>query len=356
MHDRFTAMVDKYEEIAEAIVQPEIIADQARYQALLKERAALEPAVEAWNGYLALERQRAEAEEMLTDPDLQETAQEELDALAPQIAAAREALDVFLLPRDPDDDRSVVMEIRAGAGGEEAALFAADLLRMYTRFAEDSGFRVEPVSLSPTELGGMKEAVFTVTGMGAFARLKYESGVHRVQRIPITDTTGKKQTSTCTVAVLPEAEEVELAIAPGELRIDAYRATGHGGQYINTTDSAIRITHLPTGLVVTCQDEKSQLKNRDKAMKVLRSRLLEKMRTEADAAYAEKRRLQVGTGDRSERIRTYNFHESRVTDHRIGLTVYRINDVMDGDLNEFVDALRKAEQAALSGKKEYHED
>ena len=356
MHDRFTAMMDKYEEIAEAIVQPEIIADHARYQALLKERAALEPAVEAWNGYLALERQRAEAEEMLTDPDLSETAREELDALAPQIAAAREALDVFLLPRDPDDDRSVVMEIRAGAGGEEAALFAADLLRMYTRFAEDSGFRVEPVSLSPTELGGMKEAVFTVTGMGAFARLKYESGVHRVQRIPVTDTTGKKQTSTCTVAVLPEAEEVELAIAPGELRIDAYRATGHGGQYINTTDSAIRITHLPTGLVVTCQDEKSQLKNRDKAMKVLRSRLLEKMRTEADAAYAEKRRLQVGTGDRSERIRTYNFHESRVTDHRIGLTVYRINDVMDGDLNEFVDALRKAEQAALSGKKEYHED
>ena len=356
MHDRFAAMVDKYEEIAEAIVQPEIIADQARYQALLKEHAALESAVEAWHGYLALERQRAEAEEMLTDPDLSETAREELDALAPQIAAAREALDVFLLPRDPDDDRSVVMEIRAGAGGEEAALFAADLLRMYTRFAEDSGFRVEPVSLSPTELGGMKEAVFTVTGMGAFARLKYESGVHRVQRIPITDTTGKKQTSTCTVAVLPEAEEVELAIAPGELRIDAYRATGHGGQYINTTDSAIRITHLPTGLVVTCQDEKSQLKNRDKAMKVLRSRLLEKMRTEADAAYAEKRRLQVGTGDRSERIRTYNFHESRVTDHRIGLTVYRINDVMDGDLNEFVDALRKAEQAALSGKKEYHED
>ena len=356
MHDRFAAMVDKYEEISEAIVQPEIIADQAIYQALLKERAALEPAVEAWQGYLVLERQRAEAEEMLTDPDLCETAREEIADLAPQLAAAREALDVFLLPRDPDDDRSVVMEIRAGAGGEEAALFAADLLRMYTRFAEGSGFRVEPVSLSPTELGGMKEAVFTVTGMGAFARLKYESGVHRVQRIPVTDTTGKKQTSTCTVAVLPEAEEVELAIAPGELRIDAYRATGHGGQYINTTDSAIRITHLPTGLVVTCQDEKSQLKNRDKAMKVLRSRLLEKMRTEADAAYAEKRRLQVGTGDRSERIRTYNFHESRVTDHRIGLTVYRIGDVMNGDLNEFVDALRKAEQAALSGKKEYHED
>ena len=356
MRKRFTAMADRLEEIAVAMVQPEVLADQPKYQALLKEHAALSPAVEAWEAFLALEKQAAEAREMLADPDFADAAREEIALLAPQLEEARRALKAFLLPRDPDDDRSVVLEIRAGAGGEEAALFAADLLRLYTRFAERSGFRVEPVSLSPTELGGMKEAVVTIAGRGAFSRFKYESGVHRVQRIPITDATGKKQTSTCTVAVLPEAEEVELAIAPGDLRIDAYRATGHGGQYINTTDSAIRITHLPTGLVVTCQDEKSQLKNRDKAMKVLRSRLMEKLRSESDAAYAEKRRLQVGTGDRSERIRTYNFHESRVTDHRIGLTVYRIQDVMDGDLNEFVDALRAAEQAALAGKKEFDED
>ncbi|MBR4080906.1 MAG: peptide chain release factor 1 [Clostridia bacterium] len=349
MHDRFSAIEDRLAEIAEAIVQPEILADQAKYQSLLKEHAALSPAVEAWRHFTALQSQLAGAEELAADPDFAEEAHAEVTALTERIAAMEAELRRFLIPRDPDDDRSVVIEIRAGAGGEEACLFAADMLRLYTRFAERSGFRVEPVSLSDTELGGVKEAVFTVTGNGAFARFKYESGVHRVQRVPVTDTTGKKQTSTCTVAVLPEAEEVDLVIDPRELRIDAYRATGHGGQYINTTDSAVRITHLPTGLVVTCQDEKSQLKNRERAMKVLRSRLLEKRRADADAAYAEKRRLQVGTGDRSERIRTYNFHESRVTDHRIGLTVYRIQDVMDGDLTEIIDALRMADEA-LRGK------
>ena len=282
---------------------------------------------------------------MLTDPDLAEVAREELEALTRQRAEQEQALRVFLLPRDPDDDRSVVMEIRSGAGGEEACLFGADLMRMYMRYAERRGFRVEPVSESMTELGGVKEAVFSVVGQGAFARLKYESGVHRVQRIPVTDSTGKRQTSTCTVAVLPEAEEVDVVLEPKDLRIDVYRSTGHGGQCVNTTDSAVRITHLPTGLVVTCQDEKSQLKNRDKAMKVLRSRLLEKRREEADAAYAQSRRAQVGTGDRSERIRTYNFHEGRVTDHRIGLTLYRIDDIMDGDLDEIIDALRMEEQA-----------
>lgn len=237
------------------------------------------------------------------------------------------------------------MEIRAGAGGDEASLFGASLMRMYTRYAERHGYRVEPVSLNMTELGGVKEAVFSLCGPGAFARMKYESGVHRVQRVPTTESGGRTHTSTCTVAVLPEAEDVEVDIAPKDIRVDVYRSTGHGGQCVNTTDSAVRITHLPTGLVVTCQDQKSQLKNRDKAMRVLKSRLLEKYREEKDAAYAENRRTQVGTGDRSERIRTYNFPQGRVTDHRIGLTLYRIDDVMDGDLDEIIDALRMEEQA-----------
>ena len=345
MEDKFQWMADRYQELSEAIVQPEILADQAKYQALLKERASLEPAVEAWERYQALLRHQREAEDMLTDPELADVAREELARLTADRAAQEQALRILLLPQDPDDDRSVVMEIRSGAGGEEACLFGADLMRMYMRYAERHGFRVEPVSESMTELGGVKEAVFSVCGQGAFSRLKYERGVHRVQRIPVTDSTGKRQTSTCTVAVLPEAEEVDVTLDPKALRIDVYRSTGHGGQCVNTTDSAVRITHLPTGLVVTCQDEKSQLKNRDKAMKVLRSRLLEKRREEADAAYAQSRRAQVGTGDRSERIRTYNFHEGRVSDHRIGLTLYRIADIMDGDLDEIIDALRMEEQA-----------
>ena len=347
MFDKYEWIQGRYEELSEAISQPEVLADNARYQACLKERAALEPQVEAWQRYQALLRHLSEAEEMLADPDLTEEAQAELDALRPQKEALEQELRILLLPRDPHEDSSVIMEIRSGAGGEEACLFGAVLVRMYTRWAERHGYRVEYISSSGTELGGIKAAVFAVAGRGVYARLKYESGVHRVQRVPVTESNGKIQTSTCTVAVLPEAEEVEVRIDPRDIRVDVYRSTGHGGQCVNTTDSAVRITHLPTGLVVTCQDQKSQLKNRDKAMQVLRARLLERLQSEKDAAYAANRRGQVGTGDRSERIRSYNFREGRVTDHRVGLTLYRIDEIVDGDLDEIIDALRREEQARL---------
>ena len=346
MFDKFQWIQDRYEELSEAIIQPEIIADTARYHACLKERAALEPQVEAWQRYLALTDSIAQAQDMLSDADLSAMAQEELDALLPQLDALRQELRILLLPRDPNDDHSVVVEVRGGAGGEESCLFAAELVRMYTRYAERHGFRVEPAYTNDTELGGVKEACFSIVGEGALARMKYESGVHRVQRIPVTDANGKRQTSTCTVAVLPEAEEVELQIDPEDLRIDTYRASGHGGQHINKTDSAVRITHLPTGMVAACQSERSQMQNRARAMQLLRSRLLEHKRAEADASYAQNRRIQVGTGDRSERIRTYNFHEGRVTDHRIGLTLYAIDSIMDGDIDPIIDALRTQEQAA----------
>ena len=345
MTEKFQWMQERYNELSEAVSQPEIIADTARWQRLLKEHAQLEPAVQAWQRYQQLLTQQTEAKEMLNDPEFASMAQTELHELTRRRADMEQELRLLLLPKDPNDERNVVMEIRAGAGGEEAGLFGANLLRMYTRYAERHGYRVEMVSLNETELGGVKEAVFSLCGNGAFARMKYESGVHRVQRVPTTESGGRIHTSTCTVAVLPEAEDVEVDIAPKDIRVDVYRSTGHGGQCVNTTDSAVRITHLPTGLVVTCQDQKSQLKNRDKAMRVLKSRLLEKYREEKDAAYAENRRTQVGTGDRSERIRTYNFPQGRVTDHRIGLTIYRIDDVMDGDLDEIIDALQMEEQA-----------
>ena len=346
MFDKFDWIANRYEELSEAIVQPEVIADMAKYQACLKERSQLEPQVQAWRRYQRLLAHIAQAEEMRADPDLAAMAQEELDTLLPEKAALEGELRILLLPRDPDDDRSVIIEVRGGAGGEESCLFAADLVRMYSRYAERRGFRVEPMYTQDTELGGVKECVFAITGSGAYARFKYESGVHRVQRIPVTEANGKRQTSTCTVAVLPEADEVDIDIDPRDLRIDTYRASGHGGQHINKTDSAVRITHLPTGMVAACQSERSQIQNKARAMQVLQSMLLEKKRAESDAAYAENRRIQVGTGDRSERIRTYNFHEGRVTDHRIGLTLYAIQNIMDGDLDEIIDALKAEEQAA----------
>lgn len=346
MFDKFEWIAARYEELSEAIVQPEVIADTAKYQAYLKERAGLEPQLDAWRRYQALLDGIAQAHEMLADPDLSDMAREELDALLPQKSALEQELRILLLPRDPDDDHNVIIEVRGGAGGEESCLFAADLVRMYSRYAERHGFRVEPIYTQDTELGGVKECVFSIVGSGAFARMKYESGVHRVQRIPVTEANGKRQTSTCTVAVLPEAEEVDFDIDPKDLRIDTYRASGHGGQHINKTDSAVRITHLPTGMVAACQSERSQIQNKARAMQVLQSMLLEQKRAESDAAYAENRRIQVGTGDRSERIRTYNFHEGRVTDHRIGLTLYAIQNIMDGDLDEIIDALKAEEQAA----------
>ena len=345
MFDQFHWILSRWEEVSIAIGQPEIIADQAKYQQLLKERASLEPQVAKWEEYQACLRQLAEATEMLEDPDLRDVAQAEAAELTQRKADLEQELRILLLPRDPDDDKNVIMEIRSGTGGEEACLYAADMLRMYTRYAERHGFRVELISLSDTELVGVKEAVFSLTGQGAFSHMKYESGVHQVKRIPITESNGRIQTSTCTVAVLPEAEEIELTILPKDLRIDVYRSSGHGGQCVNTTDSAVRFTHLPTGIVATCQDEKSQIKNRDKAMKVLRSRVYEQLRTQQDDAYAANRRSQVGTGERAEKIRTYHYLQGRVTDHRLGLTLYRTEEIMDGDLDEFIQALRMDEQA-----------
>ena len=343
--EKFDWMARRFEELSIAVAQPDIIADLPRWQSLLRERAALEPAVSAYHDYQKLTGEIADARELSEDPELGETAREELKRLEAQVPPLEQALLLHLIPRDPDDDRNVILEVRAGAGGDEASLFAAMLMRMYLRYAERRGLTAAVLSVNDTEIGGVKEAVLSVTGRGAFSRLKYESGVHRIQRVPVTEANGKKQTSTATVAVLPEMEDVEVDIKPDDLRIDTYRASGHGGQYINRTDSAVRITHLPTGLVVTCQDEKSQLKNREQAMKVLKSRLYDLYRTKADSEYASNRRAQVGTGERNERIRTYNFNEGRVTDHRIGLTLYRVDAIVDGDLDEIIDALTLDEQA-----------
>ena len=334
----------RMEELGALLSDPAVVQDQEKWRALMREHSQLEPLDRAIAQCRRMLSEREEAQALLADADMAPVAREELARLEEESPRLEREIQLLLLPRDPNAERSVVMEIRGGAGGEEAALFGTMLLRMYTRYAERRGWRVEMMDANMTELGGVKEAVFSIIGEGAYSRLRYESGVHRVQRIPVTESNGKRQTSTATVAVLPEAEEVDVKIDPNDLRIDVYRASGHGGQYINKTDSAVRITHLPTGLVVTCQDEKSQLKNKEKAMRVLRARLYEKMQGEKDEAYAADRRAQVGTGDRSERIRTYNFNEGRVTDHRLGRTIYTIDAFVDGDMDEIIDALIFADQ------------
>ena len=344
MQDKLLWIEGRYDEITQLMTQPDVAADADRLRKLMQEHAQLEPVLTAYREWQALLARDREADEMLADPEMAEMAQEEKAELRDAIPAAQRALQLLLLPQDPNDDRNVVMEIRAGAGGEEAALFGAMLLRMYQHYAERRGWRFELTDANMTELGGVKEATIMISGRGAFRRLKFESGVHRVQRVPTTESGGRIHTSTATVAVLPEAEDVEVQINPGDLRIDVYRSTGHGGQCINTTDSAVRITHLPIGLVVTCQDEKSQLKNREKAMRVLKARLYDMYQSKADAEYAENRRSQVGTGDRSERIRTYNFPQGRVTDHRIGLTLYQLESFVDGDCDPVIDALVLADE------------
>ena len=335
----------RYESLETQLTDPAVYGDTGRLAAVNRELRELKPVVEAYRAYLAAERRREDAEALLHDPDFRELAQEELAESKAEAQRLHRELTVLLLPKDPNDRRNVILEIRAGVGGEEGALFGRTLLRMYTMYAESRGWRTEITSLNETELGGVKECAVLIEGDGAWSRLKYESGVHRVQRVPETESGGRIHTSAATVAVLPEAEEVEVAIDPKDLQIDTYRSSGAGGQHVNKTESAIRITHLPTGLVVECQDERSQYKNKDKAMKVLRSRLYEMERAKQDAAIAGARKSQVGSGDRSERIRTYNFPQGRVTDHRIGLTLYKIDAIMDGDLDELIDALVTADQA-----------
>ena len=345
MLEKVKAIALRYEDLEAQMADPAVYGDADRLRAVSRELKELAPVAEAWQAWCRAEGDRAEAETMLSDPELREMAKEELAAAQAELERLREELRVLLLPKDPDDDRGVLLEIRAGTGGEEAALFAADLLRMYTMYVQRRGWRAEIMSRSDTELGGIKECSLLIDGEGVWSRLKFESGVHRVQRVPVTESSGRIQTSAATVAVLREAEEVDVAIDPKDLQIDTYRSSGAAGQHVNKTESAIRITHLPTGLVVECQDERSQYKNKDKAMKVLRSRLYDLERQKQTEATAAERRSQVGSGDRSQRVRTYNFPQGRVTDHRIGLTLYKLDAVMDGDLEELIDALVTADRA-----------
>ncbi|HFB83743.1 peptide chain release factor 1 [Thermosulfuriphilus ammonigenes] len=338
---RLDQVEERYRELEERLGDPSIFSRPEEYQKIAKERAALTEIVETYRKYKNLLKQLTDNRQLLDDPDeeIRELAKTEIEELEPQVEELERRLMILLLPKDPNDERNILLEIRAGTGGEEAALFAADLFRMYSRYAERKGWTIEILDANPTGIGGFKEIIALVRGKGAYSRLKYESGVHRVQRVPETESQGRIHTSAVTVAVLPEAEDVEVEIDPSELRIDTYRASGAGGQHVNKTESAVRITHIPTGIVVQCQNERSQHKNKAQAMKILKARLLELRRREQEAKIRDTRRSQVGTGDRSERIRTYNFPQGRVTDHRIGLTLYRLEDILDGDLEEIIEAL-----------------
>ena len=353
MFDRLEDLGRRLEEILNQLGEPGVANDQNLYRKLMKEQAELAPIVEKYNEYKAAKEGIEDSLAILdeeTDEEMRELAKEELNDCKERLAETENELKILLLPKDPNDEKNVIVEIRAGAGGDEAALFAAELYRMYVHFAEANRWKPELISVNENEIGGFKEAVFMINGEGAYSKLKYESGVHRVQRIPATESGGRIHTSTATVAIMPEAEEVDVEIDMNDCKFDVFRASGNGGQCVNTTDSAVRLTHIPTGIVISCQDEKSQLKNKDKALKVLRSRLYDLKMQEAQDAEAEARRSQVGTGDRSEKIRTYNFPQGRVTDHRIKFTSHRLQEVLNGDIQEILDNLIAADQAAKLAK------
>jgi peptide chain release factor 1 len=349
MIEKLAAIEAKYDELSDQLSDPQVIADQPLFQKLAKAQAAISELVETYQEYQKVRADLETAHEMQAEEHGEAAAllNTEIKELEATSARLTERLKILLLPKDPNDEKNVVMEIRAGTGGDEAALFAGDLFRMYSRYADTKGWRLELLSASESDLGGFKEIIFTIEGDRVYSRLKFESGVHRVQRVPATEAGGRIHTSAATVAVMVEAEEVDVNINPNDLRVDVYRASGHGGQCVNTTDSAVRITHLPTGLVVTCQDEKSQLKNKEKALKVLRARLLDKFQSEQHQEQAETRRNMVGSGDRSERIRTYNFPQNRLTDHRINLTLYHLDSIIEGVLDEVIEPLITAAQADL---------
>ena len=347
MFDKLDFILEKYEELSMKVSDPDVINNQPLWQKHIKEMGEMEPIVNKYKEYKKAKESVAEAKEMLEsgDDELKELAKMELSELEDKIPEMEDELKILLLPKDPNDEKNVILEVRAGTGGEEAALFAQDLLRMYLRYAERRGWKTEIMDSNDTGIGGIKEASVLIKGKGAYSRLKYESGTHRVQRVPETESSGRIHTSAATVAVLPEVDDVEVEINPNDVRVDVYRSSGNGGQCVNTTDSAVRLTHIPSGLVVTCQDEKSQIKNKEKAFKVLRSRLYDLKLQEQNDEISAERRSQVGSGDRSERIRTYNFPQGRVTDHRIGLTIYKLESFLDGEIDEIVDGLITSDQA-----------
>ena len=349
MYDKLDFIQEKYQELSLKVSDPDVIADQANWQKYAKELGEIEPIVQKYVEYKSAVDGIKEAKEILgdnsSDEEMRELAKMELSDLEDKVEVYTEELRILLIPKDPNDSRNVILEVRAGTGGDEAALFGADLLRMYIRYAERQGWKTEMMDTNDTGMGGIKEASVLIKGKGAYSRLKYESGVHRVQRVPATESSGRIHTSAATIAVLPEADDVEINLNPNDVRVDVYRASGNGGQCVNTTDSAVRLTHVPTGVVVTCQDEKSQIKNKEKAFKVLRARLYDMMLQQQHDEQAEARKSQVGSGDRSERIRTYNFPQGRVSDHRIGLTLYKLDYFLDGDMDEIIDALITSDQA-----------